>query len=326
MYPFVRGAAFAVLLFGMLTQGPLALGQDGDKPVAKKKSAAKTSAGKKSFTDFRSAMSFAYDARQAGKLKKSRNALEAALELATKQRERCDAHRMLVSVYPETQQPQKMYESAEYIIANAPYPAFASLTVRSMLAIVQRKGLEEETVQRYAKQLEEKPNNRPTIEINEQIAYLVQGNHKRRGELLQRLIDLDKAEGKEVDPELFSNRAFAYRLDHEYVKAAQLYESTSLLSKDLYSHSMAEAAVCWKKADNADKSLAAAMNAHSAGPGKKSRSSLYQYHRKLADLFLVFKKRDEAIHHFELALAESPIDAYKKQCQEMLGVAKALKE
>jgi tetratricopeptide (TPR) repeat protein len=276
------------------------------------------------FVSFNAAMSAGHAMRQAGKLDESEAALEAALTLASKPRQLCDAHRMLMSVYSETDQPKKMFQSAEYVVENAPYPAYASLTLGSLLAIVHRKGLDVPMKERYEKRLKHDPKDRTALTIMEKFTYQLVHDHAKRGELLQRLIDLDREQGKTPEPEMISNRAFSYKLSREYVKAAELFESTSSLSKQIQTYCLMEAAEAWKQAGEKEKSLDAAQRAHEIGPDKKSRRSLYRWHRTLGEIFLSHLKKSEAIHHFEIALEEANIDAYREQCEELIAQAKAL--
>jgi tetratricopeptide (TPR) repeat protein len=277
------------------------------------------------FVSYDSAMAAGYAFRQAGKLDECKAALEAALPLASKPRQKCDAHRTLMSVYSETDQQKKMFESAEYVVENAPYPAMGSLTLSSLLSIVHRKGMSAAMKERYEKRLKENPKDRTALTFMEKFAYQLAHDHGKRGELLQRMIDLDREEGKTPDPEMIANRAFAYKLSHEFVKAAELYESTSELSKTLQSYCLMEAAESWKRAKEKEKSLDAALRAHAIGPDKKSRLSLYRWHKTLGDIFLSHLRKTEAIHHFQIAFEEANIDAYREQCQELLTLANALR-
>lgn len=295
-----------LLLIGMLTYVSTALAAD--------------------FVSYDAAYSAGYSLRQAGKLDESQAALEAALELTSKTRQKCDAHRMLVSVYAETGHAEKMYESAEYIVENAPYPAFSSLMLSSLLSTVHRKGISAEMKQRYEKQLEQDPKDRTALTIMEKFTNQLTRDYDKRGELIERLIELDREEGKTPDPEMFANRAFAFRLSGEYERAAELYELTSEKSKELQTFCLMKAADAWKRAGDKQKSLAAALRAHEIGPDKRSRRSLYEWHRTLGGIFLTQLKKDEAIHHLERALEETSSEAYQEQCDELLTIAKALRD
>jgi len=279
---------------------------------------------KRKFVSFDAAMSAGYSAKQSGDLKASRASLEEALGLASTERKKCEVHRILMSVYAETDGQKKMYESLEYIQAHAPYPAFASLTLRSFLSTVQRKGWQVDAQERYEKQLKKNPKDRVALTVMADFSYLLQRDHAKRGDYLQRLIDLDKEEGKSPDAKQLVDRAFAYKLSKEFIKSAELYESTALLNDEFTSSCFMEAAEAYKQANQDAKSLAAAMKAHELGPDKQARRSLYRWHRALGDLFLHHRKKQEAIEHFRVAKEEANIDAYREQCTDLLKLAQAL--
>ena len=273
---------------------------------------------------FEGAMSAAYGLKEAGKLDESRLYYEKALELARKDRDKCEAHQALMRIYPETGSVEKMYDSLEYIIEHAPYPAFASLSLRSALSICQRKGLQIEMQQRYQDRLKNNPKDRTALVIMEEFTSAFTRDYALRGEYLQRLIDLDREEGKTSDPQLFADRAFAWKLNREYEKAAELYESTAALSEDIGSSCWKDAAECWKQLDQGEKALAAAMKSHDLGPDKRVGGTPYHWHRSLGEIFLWQKKQALALEHLEAAVKTAPIDAYREQCETLVLAAKGL--
>lgn len=278
------------------------------------------------FTSFDAAMAAGYAARESGNLVEARDAFVAAVPLTDVKRERCEAHRVLVSLHSETGDIDGMFDSTEYIVANAPYPAFSSLTVRSMLSIAQRKGLKNKVQERYDSQLADNPNDRTALTIMESFASSFTRDYIKRGEYLDRLMELDRAEGKPVDIEMKINRAFCHKLNRDNVAAAEMYESLAKEDDDFQSYCLMEAASCWDRAGDKEKTLRAAQAADKLGPDKRARRSLYQWHRTLADLFLKHLQRDPAIKHFEQAFEEANIDAYRDQCRDQLALAKALRE
>lgn len=278
------------------------------------------------FTSFDAAMAAGYAARESGNLIAARDAFVAAVSLSDVKRERCEAHRVLVSLHSETGDMEGMFDSTEYIVANAPYPAFSALTVRSMLSIAQRKGLKNKVQERYDSQLADNPNDRTALTIMESFASSFTRDYVQRGEYLDRLMELDRAEGKPVDIEKKINRAFCHKLNRDYLAAAEMYESLAKEDDDFQSYCLMEAASCWQREGSKEKTLQAARAADKIGPDKRARRSLYQWHRTLADLFLLNLQREPAIKHFELALEEANIDAYRQQCRDQLALTKALRE
>ncbi|MEO9594869.1 tetratricopeptide repeat protein [Rhodopirellula bahusiensis] len=278
------------------------------------------------YSNFRQAYSAAFRSREASDFEKSKSALNAAIELATRDREKADAHRTLISVHAELGDQDKMFESLEYTVENAPYPAFASLSIGSVNAIARRKGWANEMKARYEKQLEEDPKDRTALVIMEAYTYNVARDHAKRGEYIDRLLKLNEEEGKPFDVEWKINRAFCDRLTRNFEAAAKRYEAVSEENDEAKAFCLMEAAYCWEQAGEKAKAVKAALAADAIGPGKRAKRSLYQWHRTLANLFLAHLKKAEAIKHYEAALEEANIDAYRDQCREKLQIAKALKD
>ncbi|EKJ98620.1 hypothetical protein RBSH_06079 [Rhodopirellula baltica SH28] len=278
------------------------------------------------YSNFREAYSAAFRFREAGDFQAAKAALQSAIELATRDREIADAHRTLISVHSELSDQDKMFESLEYVVENAPYPAFASLSIGSVNAIARRKGWVNEMKARYEKQLKIDPQDRTALVVMEAYTYNVARDHAKRGEYIDRLLKLNEEEGKPLDVEMMINRAFCDRLTRDFETAAKRYEAVSKESEDVKAYCLMEAAYCWENAGNKKKALKAALAADAIGPDKRAKRSLYQWHRTLADLFLTHLKKDEAIKHFEAALQEANIDAYRDQCREKLRIANALKD
>jgi tetratricopeptide (TPR) repeat protein len=278
------------------------------------------------YSNFREAYSAAFVYREAGDFRAAKAALQSAIELATRDREKADAHRTLISVHSELDDQDKMFESLEYVVENAPYPAFASLSIGSVNAIARRKGWVKEMKARYEKQLEKDPKHRSALVIMESYTYNVARDHAKRGEYIDRLLKLNEEEGKPLDVELKINRAFCDRLTRDFETAAKRYEAVSKESNEARAYCLMEAAYCWENAGNKANALKAALAADAMGPGKRAKRSLYQWHRTLADLFLTHLRKAEAIKHFEAALEEANINAYRDQCREKLRIANALKD
>ncbi len=276
------------------------------------------------FSDYRSAMAAGVGLYNSGNLAASQQPLEAAVELAGTERQKNDAYSPLIKVYSETGDFDKMFEAAEYIVANATYPAKASLTVRSLIANCHRKNQLDTMQKRYVELLDKNAKDRVALTIMAAFHQNVNRDYGKRAEYLRRLIDLDKEENKEPNAELLADLAFAYKLSREYKRSAELYEQTAPISKQLESSCYMEAAEAWDKADNKAKSLAAAEMAHKIGPDKRANHSLYRWHRTLGEIFLAHKMKKEALHHLQAALDDGPIETYKKQLAELIESAEAL--
>jgi hypothetical protein len=276
------------------------------------------------FDNYRSAMSAAAGLYNSGNLAASKPAFEAAVEMARNDFEKKRALEPLVKVYAETGEFDKMFNTAEQVVALETHKASVSMAVRNLLGNCQRKNQLEAFKKRYEEQAAKKQDERLPIHMLSGYHNLVTRDFGKQAEYLEKLVALDTKESKPADPELMADLAFAYRLDRQNEKAATLYEATAELSKDLQSWCHMEAAVAWQQADNMDKALAAANKAHEAGPDAKAKQSLYRWHRSLGDVFLAGKQKVQAIKQLTSAEENAPIDAYKKQCAEAITKAQAL--
>ncbi len=219
-----------------------------------------------------------------------------------------------------------MYKATEYVVENAPYPAFASLTVRAMISGVYRKKMQTELFKRYEAKLEASPKDRTTLTILESAVQQLMHDMPRRAEYLRRLIELDQEEGKTADSEMRAQLAFVLKLSHKEVESAEMYQSIADADKDFRSYCLAQAADAWDKAGEPDRSLAAAIEASNLGPDVRTNRSLYEWHRLLGDLFLKHLAKQPAHRHYTQALANASIDAYREQCRAQIKLVEALKD
>ncbi|NNE01045.1 MAG: hypothetical protein HKN47_27325 [Pirellulaceae bacterium] len=276
------------------------------------------------FNDYRSAMSAGVGIYRSGNLAASQSPLESAVELAKTDRERVEAYSLLIKVFAEADSYDKMFDAAEYVVEHAPYPAKASLTVRSLISNCHRKNQLEAFTKRYESLLANDPDHRTALTMLAAYYQNAVRDFGKRAEYLKRLIDLDQSQNKEPDAELMADYAFAMKLAGNYQQAAEFYESTAPLNEELQSSCYMEAADAWDKAGRKAKSLADAHKAHDIGPDKRAKRSLYRWHRTLGEIFLSHQAKDEALHHFQAALESAPIEAYKKQVAELIEKTKSL--
>lgn len=297
-----------------------------EKRSGNKKAKEDKQAETRNYFSFRDASSAGNELKNAGKLKASRDAYEAALTFESTDREKCEVYRSLVSIYPELNDWDAMYEATEYIVENAPYPAFSSLTVRAMISIVYRKKMQKEMFKRYEAKLEANPNDRTALTILERAVQQLMHDMPRRAEYLRRLIELDKQQGKTPSSEMRAQLAFTLRLSHKEAESAEMYQSISDSDKDYRSYCLAQAAESWQRAGQPEKAIAAAVKASNLGPDVHTSRSLYEWHRLLGDLFLKHLAKAPALKHYTAALENASIDPYRDQCREKLKLVEALKD
>ncbi|TWU49747.1 tetratricopeptide repeat protein [Rubripirellula reticaptiva] len=279
----------------------------------------------KPYVSYEAAFHAASKHRASGEWKASEDALRQAIELSSDVRKHCDAHRVLVDVYSRLDKPGAMFDSADFVVANHPHAASASLTKSSLTSIVGQRDWHAKMKERYEGILVKDPKNRVALEMMERYTYLLSRQHDKRIEYLDRLIDLQKSSDEPIDIRMHMDRAFSYKILHDYPKSAELYEGTAELDDASRSFALMRAAEVWQQAKDKPKALAAAKRADQLGPSKGVDNNLYAWHRGLGEVFIYTRQTDLAIKHLEAAVAEAPINAYRQQCTELLELAKDLK-
>ena len=278
----------------------------------------------KTFSSYREAMSAGAKLYNAGKLAESRIPFEAAARLAETDADRCRVQQALLVVYAEGKDFDRMYESAEFLIEHATYPAMASLGCRALLGQIHRKGQVEAAQKRYEGKLAKNPKDRTSLYVLAEFHGGLDRDFAKRVEYLKRQLALDKEEGKELDVDKAGKLAFASRLARNYVESAELFEKIAPLNKDEEAWNHKEAASSWLKAKQMDKALAAARKADALGADDRANRSKDRWHSELGEVFLAAKQRDLAVKHYEQALAGSKTDYSKKKYSELLAEAKKL--
>jgi tetratricopeptide (TPR) repeat protein len=164
------------------------------------------------FSNYREAMAAGAKLYNSGKLAESRRPLEAAAKLAESESDKCRIHQTLLVVYAEGGDFDPMYGAAEFVIEHAPYPAMASLTCRSLLGMVHKKGQADAALKRYEDRLKKNPKDRTALYVLSNYHGGLNRDFAKQAEYLQRRVALDKVEGKELDVDTAGKLAFAYRL------------------------------------------------------------------------------------------------------------------
>ncbi len=262
--------------------------------------------------------------KESGKIALSCSQYEKAIELAEDDRERCEAHENLLRIYPEIKRLDKFFESLEYILVHAPTPAFSSLSLDSAISVCQRKGLTGKMRERYENTLTQSPKDRIALTVMSELSRNLSRNYSVRAGYLQQLIDLDKEEQKAPNSRLYTQLAFMWQLDNQYLKAAEMYEFATSLDKDSERECWKDAALCWKKAGNKDKSLAAALRAYELGPDPKDTFRRMNWYRDLGQLFVLLGQKKIALEYTAAALKEVRYENDRESCEILVLAAKGL--
>ena len=276
------------------------------------------------YSNYREAMAAGASLYNAGKLAESRGPLEAAAKLAEADSDKCRIHQTLVVVYAEGGDFPKMYDSAEFVIEHAPYPAMASLTCRALLGHVHKKGQAEAARKRYEQRLLKNGNDRTAMYVMSNYHGLLDRDYARQAKYFEGLIHLNKDEGKDFDFEVAGKLAFAYRLSNQFVESAELFEKIAPMHKDETAWDYKEAAGAWLKAGQKDKALAAAKKADELGADARAERSIDRWHSELGEVFLATGEGALAVKHYELAVEKAKAEFYKKKFAEELDKAKKL--
>lgn len=327
---FLRFTCQSLCAFGFLLGTPITYGQTASATVTPEQIAASPAgddvAESVTYASYRAAVSAAYEFKNAGQLEDSRLAFESALTMESTDRQKADVTRALVQIYPELGQWDAMYDATERIVDNPPYPAMASLTVRSMLGAVYRKKQQDAFFKRYEAKLNAAPKDRTTLTILAAASQTLKHDLPLRAKYLRRLIELDQESGKTSDSEMRAQLAFALRLTKKETESAQMYQAIADSDKTYRAYGLAEAAESWQRAGERDKAITAAIEASNSGPGVRATRSIYQWHRTLGEIFLKYLIKAPAKKHFTAALEHANIDAYRDQCREKLLLIDALKD
>lgn len=258
-----------------------------------------------------------------GNLAAAREPLEAALKLAPDDAYRLKVNRTLLVTYRELPEIEPLQRAAEYIITHTEQTAERSLTRRTLLAFVHKRGKLADALTGYEAKLKQTPNDRTTLYILTEAYSTLSRNPARAAELFEKLTAIDEKLGKAPNPIEQAQRAKQLIESGMVKEGAQLYELIAPLDATLESWHLKEAAAAWLKAGDPQRALAAARKS-AAGPGEKRNEQLtYFWHKGLADVFLDGGAAKESIPHYQQAMTLTKLDGYLKDCRERLAKAQA---
>jgi len=257
-----------------------------------------------------------------GNLAAARAPLESALAQATTDAVRLEINRTLLVPYRELEDVEPMQRAAEAVIANSPRVAERSLTRRSLLAFLHRRGKMDAAVTGYEDRLKTKPDDATVLYLLAE-AY---ASYKKDPALSvahsERLAAVEKKLGREPDPAGQILLAQQLAKAGKPKSAAEVYETAAPADKTTEAWHFAEAAAAWLKAGDKPKALAAARKSDAATPEKRSEGLTYFWHRNLADTYLDAGDPKAAVPHYESAIKSTKIAEQVKECEEKLAKAK----
>ncbi|MCC7423992.1 MAG: hypothetical protein IT428_27320 [Planctomycetaceae bacterium] len=257
-----------------------------------------------------------------GNLAAARGPLEAALKQAPDDAFRLRVNRTLLIPYRELPDIEPMQRAAEYLITHSEQAAERSLTRRSLISFIHRRGKLPEAAKAYEERLKKNPDDRTVLFILVEAYAEPLKNPARSAELAERLAAVEKKLGKGQDVAGLAQQAQQYIKAGKAKEGAELYEQIAPLDAKLAAWHYKEAAQAWLKSGDQKKAFAAARLAEGADPEARNDQLAFFFHKALADVFSETGHPKEAIPHYEEAIKLTKIDGYLKDCQARLAKAK----
>ncbi len=259
---------------------------------------------------------------KAGNLAAAREPFEAAVKLATTDREKLEAHRSLLVPYRELQEVAPMQTAAEFIITYSKQSAERSLTRSAMLSFVHKRGKTDDAVAGYEARLEKDPADQTALYLLTELYANFKKDPVRAADRGAKYLETQKKAG------LMPDRADQAKLAELYVRAdrpkegAALFEAIAPGDAKMEAWHWKEAAVAWLKAGDKAKSVAAARKSAAATPEARSDLLTYFWRRGLGDVFLDAGEPKDAVAQYEGALGATKNDGYVKSIKEKLAQAR----
>jgi len=228
--------------------------------------------------------------------------LEAALKLATDDKDRLKAYQALVPAYRQLPEIDKMLEAQEFVIRHTERRAGRSNSAGDLASFLHQRGKTDAAIDRYEAALKTDAKDVAALAVLQTIHTKTKRDPQRGPEYTKRLEALDK----ELAGQL------AQRLEKDAESAPQT--GASILK---------DAATAWLEAGENAKALAAAKKSLASLPEDRGELLVYFWRRGLGDVFLATGEPAEAVKQFESALTVVKIDGYRKDTEKQLADAKA---
>jgi len=233
--------------------------------------------------------------------------LEAALKLAESEPAERDerklrTYEMLVQVYRQLPEIDKMLEAQEFVIPHTERRSSRMNAARDLASFLHQRGKTDEAIARYDGRLQKDPKDIAALTV----LTIVYTRIKRDPELGPKYeLRLDQA-NREIASKL------AERLEKDAVTAPQTAAFT-----------LKDAATAWLEAGDNPKALAAAKKSAASPPESRTEILVYYWRDGLGDVFLATGEPALATAQFEAALAATNIAGHKQATEKKLAEAKA---
>ena len=247
--------------------------------------------------------------------------LEAAFALSKDEDMKVRASRALMDCYRTQNDTGKMYTTVEYVVTNSRQPAERSIVRTSLMSFIHQRGKADEAAKRYESQLAADPRNRTALYLLGEVYVRLKEDHEKAAEILGRLVELDKQEGKPVDVRQQAELAEQYVKLKKFKEGAELFESVTTLDPKMAAWHWKEAATAWISAGDKPRALEAAKKSDASVPENRGELLVHFWHRALGDVYLEAGEPKLAIPHYEAAIANTSIEGYAKDCKAKLAEA-----
>jgi tetratricopeptide (TPR) repeat protein len=228
--------------------------------------------------------------------------LEAALRLAPDDAFRLRIYNNLMACYRLLPETDKMVEACEFTIVKTKENSERSLTAHSLASFMFQRGKLEETRKTYEGRLANDADDLLSLAM---LAAICRVNYDDRDKAAKYRARLDKVE---------QGRSGKLAEEEEKLAGTDERQATGHWK---------QAAVYWSRAAEPAKALKAAKQAEATGPEKRGELLLHYWHSQLGDVYLSANSPQDAIRHFEQAIATTNIAGYKKTCEQKLADARA---
>ena len=247
--------------------------------------------------------------------------LEAAFALSKDEKMKVQASRALMDCYRTLNDADKMFTAVEYVVTKSGQPAERSIVRTSLMSFIHQRGKADEAVTRYEAQLAADPRNRTALYLLAEIYARLKEDPAKGVEILERLVELDKQEGKPVDVRQQAELAEQYVKLKKFKEGAELFESVTTLDPKMAAWHWKEAATAWISAGDKPRALEAAKKSDASTPENRGELLVHFWHRALGDVYLEAGEPKLAIPHYEAAIANTSIEGYAKDCRAKLAEA-----
>ncbi|HEV7279873.1 MAG TPA: hypothetical protein VGN57_06625 [Pirellulaceae bacterium] len=248
--------------------------------------------------------------------------LEAALKLSDDESFRVKVYSALIPSYRLHADVDDLAAAVEYVVEKGERLTERANAATALIAYGRERSVTDALLKRYEGRLEERPDDRAALFLLSELYGGPKRDAKRRIELLDRLIAIERERG---EPQTVAEQAeFAqlYMKAEKFSEAAELYETAARGDEKLAAWHWKEAATAWLKAGEPQIAIKAAKASAASAPESRSELLTHFWHKGLADVLLDAGEPALAISHYEQAIGTTTIEGYRKASQARLAEAR----